>query len=441
MQWRFRRRFILPTTVSGPLHVRPPVSRSSLCPPNPQCVVPPSSAAGIEGGGYDIAVALLPLKLNDSSATASVTSDDGGATPCRDRRQQPFAATSIWNHPIGSDAILKPAHLFDSALGRPLPAQFHNDQEWFVTVNEGDTEVDWHDGYFGSCKVEGTAIAKVRLPANWTTDCGPNNNAAAILQPDNRTLLQFQPVYRGTPGGPMMGQHFGTVWGHGADTCHAYDCDILGPGRTGAHGGSGLSAIGGAIRVGELLESTPPIRHALKLELFAKQYYFWQPNVTTNETCFRWPAIACDGYAPKGYGGSDPELMPGSLLVVGRSEAAELLPKLRTGPGRKILGAVRDYGAYLVDDTAGPAPNGSAAFCAEAAVNAEVLAQFGWDIRCSESSGQFLSGISASSNASAFYWDLVRIFQALSVVTNNAPASVGGGGAPVVPLAPPICGG
>ena len=59
--------------------------------------------------------------------------------------------------------------------------------------------------------------------------------------------------------------------------------------------GSGLSALGGAIRVGELLPTTGPIRHALKLELFAKQYYYWKVGTTTNETCWRWPAIACDG--------------------------------------------------------------------------------------------------------------------------------------------------
>ena len=34
-----------------------------------------------------------------------------------------------------------------------------------------------------------------------------------------------------------MGQHFGTAWGHGTDSCHGKDCDILGNGTTGAHGG------------------------------------------------------------------------------------------------------------------------------------------------------------------------------------------------------------
>ena len=116
---------------------------------------------------------------------------------------------------------------------------------------------------------------------------------------------------------------------------------------------------------------------ALKLELYAKTYYYWKQNITTNESCWRWPAIACDGYAGKGYGGTNPQLMPGSLLAVGPADARSLLPLLKTVPGRKIMEALRDYGGYLVDDTASP----SAAFCAEHSVNAEVLAEYGWDIR------------------------------------------------------------
>ena len=46
---------------------------------------------------------------------------------------------------------------------------------------------------------------------------------------------------------------------------------LLSNGSLGAHGGSGLSAVGGMIRLGELLPSAPPIRHAIKLELFAHQ--------------------------------------------------------------------------------------------------------------------------------------------------------------------------
>ncbi len=44
----------------------------------------------------------------------------------------------------------------------------------------------------------------------------------------------------------------------------------------------------------------------------------------------------------------------------------------------------------------------------------------------------FLGGI--------FYNDLIAIFQSLQVVINNSNSTVGGGGTPLGPIAPPICG-
>jgi hypothetical protein len=40
---------------------------------------------------------------------------------------------------------------------------------------------------------------------------------------------------------------------------------------------------------------------------------------------------------------------------------------------------------------------------------------------------------------SPLYADLVRVFQALHIVTNNGPESVGGGGTPRRPPAAPLC--
>jgi len=49
------------------------------------------------------------------------------------------------------------------------------------------------------------------------------------------------------------------------------DQDIYGSGMVGAHGGSGLSAIGGALRCGELTPTSGAIRHALKMNLFGRK--------------------------------------------------------------------------------------------------------------------------------------------------------------------------
>ena len=77
-------------------------------------------------------------------------------------------------------------------------------------------------------------------------------------------LLQFQPFYRPKPGGAFV------AWYHtGAPQPFPWQIDVLGDGTYGAHGGSGLSAMGGSIRRGELLPATGAITHALKVELWA----------------------------------------------------------------------------------------------------------------------------------------------------------------------------
>lgn len=61
------------------------------------------------------------------------------------------------------------------------------------------------------------------------------------------TIRQNQPFTR-APGWPF------------ATSAHVYPEDnlITGEGIKGAHGGSGMSSLGGTIRLGELLPDTPP---------------------------------------------------------------------------------------------------------------------------------------------------------------------------------------
>ena len=69
----------------------------------------------------------------------------------------------------------------------------------------------------------------------------------------------------------------------------------------GAHGGSGLSAFGVSIRLHEIEPDAPPIRHAIKLELFAHAYYYGgpvslNPHTAANggRTQYVWPATGSD---------------------------------------------------------------------------------------------------------------------------------------------------
>ena len=233
----------------------------------------------------------------------------------------------------------------------------------------------------------------------------------------------------------------------------------------GSHGGSGLSGVGGTIRVGELLPSAPPIPHALKIEL-QHQWYFGGHKLA-NDSAYNggrsqyvWPAVGSDGgsnKAPGGlYTGTDPHVAPGALLAIPASAASGV--KTTTVAGGKIKRALVEYGGYIVDDTGG---GNSAAICMEADVNAEMRSAFGYAMTyphgvsaaasdpvrrppCMPLSSMLLRVAAGShprgAQGHALYADLLAIFQALHAVTNNGPGSVGGGGTPAVPTKPPICG-
>eukprot|EP00047_Mylnosiga_fluctuans_P008303 m.258133 g.258133 ORF g.258133 m.258133 type:complete len:364 (-) comp21324_c0_seq1:95-1186(-) len=335
--------------------------------------------------------------------------------PCRDQNTSPFCDQSIWNTPIGSEAVYSPAAIFSDHE----PRAFFSDDDYFIATRADDPLVDWYSqGWWGNpsgdahCAVKGPLHGQINFPRNLTVTAFGNNNAAAILQPDNRTLVLTQPLYVCTPGAPVLSifdQWHGTT-------------DIRGNGTWGGHGGSSLSAIGGTIRLGELLPGAPPIRHALKLELFAHQYYY------NHTPCYRWPALNCDGYAlnctqdPIGcYGGSNPLLTPGALLAVPTKSFAQLNASLATPPGRAILWALTYYGGYLVDDTY----YDRGTVCTEHGVTAEFAAAWGFAFNAVA--------------PSPFYTDMLAIFRALYIVASNGPDAIGGGGTPLQPPLPPFC--
>jgi hypothetical protein len=106
------------------------------------------------------------------------------------------------------------------------------------------------------------------------------------------------------------------------------------------------------------------------------------------------------------YGGDIAAMRMGSLLAVLPSVNCDTVVTSRHA--RKICHAFQDYGAYVVDDT----------FWDVHAIDLDVNAEFG--------------------DGGSFHSDVQKLFQMLHVVDNNAPGSIGGGGIPRVPLAPPI---
>jgi len=202
--------------------------------------------------------------------------------------------------------------------------------------------------------------------------------------------------------------------------------DLYGTGITGAHGGSGLSALGGDIRMGELRPGQQGPRHALKVNVYAAQALY---ECTTRTNCFRWPAVTADGYAVGHYGtvgsNSNTAMKMGALLAIPVSTNIANLG-LETEPGRELAWTLQNYGAYIVDDTWGP----SFALNAEDGPDGSMHDQFQTDYGT-----PFQIWTPGST---AWSRDIQRLMQALYVVNNNSATSIGGGGTPLQPLAPAI---
>ena len=440
---------------------------------------------------------LLLICLCSRPAHASASTSSPRAVPravpraapraCRDRWLEPFSSDSIWNTAIGSAARFEPAGLFAPGDARGLPDNFHNDQDFLLRTHAGDPLTTWiNQGDWGaddhctvqqhthsgvSCGPNTRALdgchAEIRLPAQWTSasDCDgtgsncrspvgqSNNNAMALLLPDNETLVQMQPVYRcDVYPAPLLAR-----WGNATDggpQRFPNTTSIFGHGTFGAHGGSGLSSVGGSIRLGELLPAAPPINHALKIEL-GNFWYFGaaQLNPPTldngGRTQYVWPAIGSNGAfnatanrSNAGYTGTNPFLAPGALLAIPASLAAAV--ETTTPVGAKIKIAMTDYGGYIVDGSgSGIAPHphhNLAAICMDAAVNRELRVAYNVSIAYPHGVANPRLAPTGPVQDHALYEDLLRVFQALQVVTNNAAESVGGGGTPRVPRKPPICG-
>jgi hypothetical protein len=265
------------------------------------------------------------------------------------------------------------------------------------------------------CAATGGLVVTVPIPTNYIVPHSTMNNSAVFLMPDRRTIVQNQPVTRCTAGKP------GTTMAKFANV------DIYGTGITGSHGGSGMSAIGGTLRLGELRPgSTTGPRHALKINVYGKEAFY---NCSTKADCFRWPAVTADTNAVNNYGtltnNQTKAMKQGSLLAIPYSVAIASL-KLETQPGQQLAWTLQNYGAYIVDDTGSPGvalntedgPDGSKA--------AEFKKDWGYDMK------QYVN------SNTAWRRDMQKIVKALYVVNNNTPTSIGGGGTPRQPLAAPI---
>ena len=374
----------------------------------------PVNESSPHGTAADGAAAITTATPDGDKMLASVVTSGS-----RDPLKQPFASNSIWNMPIGSGARFVRANLNPKPGNNIWAAMPGIDDEKLILkpsaplVNINYSNAAWTGK--NRCSATGGLMYQVPMPSNYIIPNTNKNSSAVFLMKDGRTLVQTQPVARCSAGGPA------TAYAKFANV------DLYGPGITGAHGGSGLSAIGGSIRLGELRPGTTTgPRHALKVNVYAKEALF---KCTTRSACSRWPATTSDSYAVGWYGAasknSNSAMKMGALLAIPGSTSIASLG-LETMPAKQLAWTLQNYGAYIVDDTYAAGFDFSAEDGPDGSKRDEFKRDWGFDMN------QKVQG------NTAWVRDIQRIMKALSVVDNNSPTSIGGGGTPRQPLAPAL---
>lgn len=342
----------------------------------------------------------------------------------RDPLKWPFSSTSIWNTPIGTGAIYVPANLPADPRNDPWAPMPQIDDEYIVTrpvanmVQINYSSAAWNG--VNRCTSTGTTVTtlvSVPVPDNFVVPNNTANNSAAFILADGRTIIQSQPFTRCTAGQ------------YATSLLTFPTTDLYGDGMYGAHGGSGLSAIGGSLRVGELRPGLAAPRHVLKVNVDSA--VVMHPCVVRTD-CGRWPSKGADSYAASttngyGYLGTNQPagMKMGALLAIPASIDINSIG-LESQPGLLLAWTLQNYGAYVVDSTGG----GAFAIEAENGPDGSLRTQF-------QSDWGYPLEARVRDNT-PWVRDLQRIIVLLNIVDNNTAATPGGGGAPLQPLAPSL---
>ncbi|MEJ2890345.1 hypothetical protein [Actinomycetospora aeridis] len=337
----------------------------------------------------------------------------------RDPLRQPFASDSIWNTPIGSGAVFVPAGLQPLPGGRDTGRVPQIDDEAIILSPDApETPIQFSEGGFGGdrCESDPTRVLRTApIPANYVLPSDNKNQSTAILAADRRTVINVQPLARCAAGGPA--------------TSYVYfpDADLYGPGIDGSHGGSGLSALGGSIRLGELRPGQEGPRHVIKVNVYGRGEL---ARCSDSAGCSRWPARKGDRAGPTNYGTvgdvRNPAMRMGALLALPPSVDIGAIG-LTTEPGRQLAWTLQNYGAYIVDDTNGPQFALNAEVGPAGSMREQFRGDWGYDLE-----------VDSEVTDNPWAEDVKRIRPLLHVVDNNGPDSVGGGGTPRQPLLPPL---
>lgn len=378
-----------------------------------------SPATMRRAGSWILAGWMTCVGCGTSPGSDTATRDDDGGNHVdrtRDAYLWPFAATSIWNMPIGAGAAFIDANLEDAGAAGP-------DRNIILRLSNADplrTVLDsptWGEGRCGGTAEVGLQF---HVPDDWVVadasagnpwGLTPNNNAAFLLE-DGDALFQPSKVSRCAAGGPIyMPDWIRYPNNQGRES-------VRGDGISGGgQGASAMSSLGGTIRLGELT-GAQPLRHAIKVNPWGAKYLFFSAETPG----YRWPARSADSYAsteydPASHGRTpNPSLLMGSLLAIPSAVSAADIG-IETDAGRRLFEAMQNFGVYFTEDAAWDT----------------------WDLIVEVGVPEQLES-SAGLSIGSEEWraEMNRLMRALSIVDNNSARSIGGGGTPRTELALPF---
>ena len=332
----------------------------------------------------------------------------------RDPVKWPFSKNSIWNMPIGSNAVYEPANFEDAG-------NVGVDTQHIIITSTSDQEYKvFNSPTFLPGRCSGTTELPFTLPfprdfvipdAGNSPFGGTPNSNFALIYPDGDSVFQGSLMSRCEVDGPIYLPDW-YQW-----SANRLPVSIKGNGTDNSigQGASQMSTLGGTIRLGELTNNQP-IRHVIKINPWAHKYLHYSEETPG----FIWPAKGADDYAgvatsPIRYNpAANPKILMGSLFAIPKNATPASL-NLQTEAGKKLFDALQDYGMYFVEDAAYD--------------TWDLVVQRGEEINFKQKYG-------FSMESTQWRTEVNKLMKALYIITNNAPSSVGGGGNPGAPLAP-----
>lgn len=263
-----------------------------------------------------------------------------GASTQAQSIERPFSAQSIWNRLIPENASYY--DVYDAIWGkaRLAPNRVSIELVTLLYVDESQPETRIVQSRGWNYPARSLPSGLVFYTRRLAPDAGVEmrfpriGNASYVIIDSARSTADEGSAGWRDPGGDLLGFF---------DEPRLHNINLRGAGESGTLG-SGLPALGGLIRRGELNSG---INHALSISMGSRRF--------SRSVHFTAPAWRADGFAGsriQGYFGNNPHYTLGSLLAIPPSVDINQI-NWNTPQGRVLAQANQRYGWYIVDSSDG----------------------------------------------------------------------------------------